>query len=75
MIYVNLTLKFPLSQGHFSEHLEDIGNLKRSSSHKKRSSEWTNLNVISELPAMKGDILKVFPCLSVVKRAVGWFTP
>lgn len=30
-----MTLKFLLFQGHFSDHLEDMGNLKWSSSHKK----------------------------------------
>lgn len=66
---------FFLFQGHSSEHFEDMHNLKWSSPPKRRSSEWTNLNVTSELPAMKGNILKAIPCLSVVKEAVGWFTP
>lgn len=58
MIYVNLTLKFPLFQRQSREHLENIGNLNEALPIKREALEWTNLNVISELPAMKGDILE-----------------
>lgn len=61
MIYVNLTLRLLFFQRLGSEYLEDADNLKRSSSHKKKSSEWTILNVISESLTMKGIYLRLFP--------------
>lgn len=49
-----------LLQGLCSECLEGIDNLSWISSYKKRSCEWTILNVISESLAMKGNLFKDF---------------